>query len=305
MTPTRILLTGAAGFVGIHLTAALRQAFPAATLCPARVDITDAAAVEAEIASTKPDACIHLAAVAAIPRAEQDPDLAWRVNLLGTLYVARAVLQHVPDCVLLFASSADAYGQSLRSGLPIDETAALAPMNNYAATKAAADLALGAMAGRGLRVIRVRPFNHTGPGQSDEFVVPAFAKQVAAIAWGGAPAMLQVGDLTAERDFLDVRDVCAAYVACFRYAEALQPGAIVNIASGHPRQVGDVLMDLLALAGARPDIVQDPTRLRRSEIPRACGDATLARQLMGWAPAIPWQRTLRDVLEHWRQRLGA
>lgn len=135
------------------------------------------------------------------------------------------------------------------------------------------------------------------------FVVPAFARQVAAIAWGGAAPVLHVGNLDAERDFLDVRDVCAAYVACLRRAEAVLAEGVLNIASGEPRRLHDVLAALLALAGIQPTIEQDPARLRPSEIPRSCGDAARARRLLGWQPTIAWPQTLRGMLEHWRQRV--
>ena len=135
-------------------------------------------------ATLRPDACIHLAAVTAVADARRDPDRAWHVNLHGTLNLARAVLADAPDCHLLFASSSEIYGRSFISGRALDETAVLAPMNSYAATKAATDLALGAMANDGLRVMRLRLFNHTGPGQTDAFVVPAFARQIARIASG-------------------------------------------------------------------------------------------------------------------------
>lgn len=303
MTPRRILLTGATGFVGGHLGPALRRAFPAALLHEAAADVTDADALAAEVAALGPDACVHLAAIAAIPQAEHDPDAAWRVNLGGTLHLARAILRDAPDCVLLFASSADVYGRSMAAGLPVDESALLAPTNVYAASKAAADLALGAMAGRGLRVVRVRAFNHTGPGQSDAFVVPAFARQAAAIAWGGAAPVLRVGNLDAARDFLDVRDVCAAYVACLRHAEAVLADGILNIASGSPRHLRDVMAALLALAGIAPAIEPDPARMRPSDIPRSCGDAARGRRLLGWSPVVPWDQTLRDVLDDWRRRI--
>jgi GDP-4-dehydro-6-deoxy-D-mannose reductase len=305
MTPRRLLLTGAAGFVGAHMAPALRRAFPDASLHEAAADVTDADALAAEVAAVRPDACVHLAAIAAVPQAEQDPDAAWRVNLGGTLHLARAIQRHAPECVLLFASSADVYGRSLAAGLAVDETALLAPSNVYAASKAAADLALGAMAGRGLRVVRVRAFNHTGPGQSEAFVVPAFARQAAAIAWGGAAPVLRVGNLDAERDFLDVRDVCAAYVACLRHAEAVLDDGILNIASGAPRRLRDVMAELLALAGIAPAIEQDPARMRPSDIPRSCGDATRARRRLCWNPVVPWDQTLRDVLDYWRGRVTA
>jgi nucleoside-diphosphate-sugar epimerase len=206
--------------------------------------------------------------------------------------------------VLVHASSADIYGASFRVGRALDEGAATAPMNTYAATKAAADLALGAMAADGLRVVRLRPFNHTGPGQTESFVVPAFAAQVARIAAGRQAPVLQVGNLDAARDFLDVRDVCAAYVAAIARAETLAPGALFNIASGVPRRIGDMLDDLLRLAGVAARIETDPTRMRPSDIPTASGDATAARDTLGWAPVVAWEATLRDVLADWRERVS-
>ena len=300
--PRRILVTGSGGFVGAHLMAALAHAYPDAAMVGATADVTDREAVMGEIATAAPDAVIHLAAIAAIPAARQDPARAWHVNLHGTLHVASAVLAHAPGATLLFASTADLYGATFRSGVPIDETAMLAPLNTYAATKAAADLALGAMAAEGLRAIRMRPFNHTGPGQTDAFVVAAFAQQVARIAAGLQPPVLQVGDLSPLRDFLDVRDVCAAYALAL--AADLTPGAILNVASGQSRRIGDVLRDLLHAAGVTADIQTDPARLRPSDIPIAAGDAGRLRAL-GWAPAVPWAQTLADTLAYWRHKIVA
>ena len=164
--------------------------------------------------SASPDSCIHLAAISTIAAAQQDQDRAWQVNLHGTLSLAHAILRYAPECQLIFASTADAYGASFEPGAKLDEHAPLAPLNTYSATKAAADLALGSMARQGLRVVRLRPFNHTGPGQTAQFVVAAFARQVARIAAGRQPPVLEVGNLEPRRDFLDVRDVCAAYTAC-------------------------------------------------------------------------------------------
>jgi GDP-4-dehydro-6-deoxy-D-mannose reductase len=176
-------------------------------------------------------------------------------------------------------------------------------MNTYSATKAAADLALGAMAGEGLRVIRVRPFNHCGPGQSDAFVVAAFARQVVRIAAGLQPAVVSVGALDPLRDFLDVRDVCAAYALCLAPPTDLSPGVILNIASEVPRRIGDVLRELLTIAGVKATIQTDSGRLRQSEIPMACGDSSAARASLGWAPRIPWEQTLVDTLSDWRSRI--
>lgn len=303
--PRRILVTGARGFVGRHLLPALRDAFPGAAILIPGFDVTDRAAVTAAVAAARPEACVHLAAVAAIPAARRDPDRAWTVNLHGTLNLARALLDGAPDCTLLFPGSADAYGATFRSGFPLDEDAPLAPLNAYGATKAAAELALGAMVGDGLRVIRLRPFNHTGPGQTPDFVVPAFARQVARIAAGQQAPVLRVGALDPLRDFLDVRDICAAYAACLARAEALPAGTVLNLASGTPRRVGDVLHGLLDLAGIRAEVETDPSRLRAAEIPTATGDTGRARALLGWAPAIAWDDTLRAVLADWRERVAA
>jgi GDP-4-dehydro-6-deoxy-D-mannose reductase len=153
--------------------------------------------------------------------------------------------------------------------------------------------------------VRLRPFNHTGPGQSEAFVVAAFARQIALIAAGRQPPVLRVGSLHPARDFLDVRDVCAAYSACIRHANAIEPGTILNIASGTPRTIESVLRDLLDAAGLDVKIEQEPARLRANDIPRACGDSSRARTLLRWEPVIAWKQTMTDVLDDWHLRTGA
>ncbi len=311
MSPSRILVTGAAGFVGRHLMPLLRSALPDATLIATAaegrddcqpLDVTDPDAVTAMVKQARPDGCIHLAGVTFIPSAGSAPDLAWQVNLHGTLSLARAILAHAPACRLLFVSSAEVYGRSFRTGAPLDEEARPDPANTYAASKAAADLAIGALVADGLQAIRLRPFNHTGPGQSAAFVVAAFARQVARIEAGLQAPVMRTGALEPRRDFLDVRDVCAAYVACLR-AEGLEAGAILNLASGTPRRVGDVLGDLLALAGVEAKVEPGAGLMRRGEITVASGDASRARAALGWRPTIAWEATLRDVLDDWRIRV--
>lgn len=308
----KILVTGAGGFVGRHLLPVLAASFPDAELIgcgsgagQTALDVTDPTAVDALVARLQPDACVHLAAIAAIGDARLHPDRTWQVNLHGTLALAGAILRHAPACRLVYASSADLYGASFRAGIRLNEAALLAPLNVYGSTKAAADLALGAMAAEGLRVVRVRPFNHTGPGQSTGFVVPAFARQVMRIAAGLQPAVIKVGDLSPLRDFLDVRDVCAAYAACLRPELDILPGTILNIASGQPIRVGTVLDMLIEAAGITAEIETQGDLLRKADIPLAAGDSSAARAMLGWAPRIAWATTLRDVIEDWRGRVGS
>jgi GDP-4-dehydro-6-deoxy-D-mannose reductase len=297
----RILVTGSSGFVGRHLLPLLDASFPGVEIFTSTIDVTNRDVVSQAVRDAQPDACIHLAAISSVLAAQRDPELTWRVNLHGTLNIAQAVLEHAPGCHLLFASSAEIYGGSFREGQPLNESSLLAPLNSYAATKAAADLALGSMASEGLRVVRLRLFNHTGPGQSGAFVVPAFARQIARIEAGHQLPCIHVGALDSRRDFLDVRDVSSAYVACLRVAPELVPGTIVNIASGIPRKIGGILDELMAIAGVHPEIVVDGARLRNSEIISVSGDAARARQLLGWTPKTPWTQTLADVLADWRK----
>lgn len=300
----RILITGAGGFVGGHLMVALRHHFPGAALIISVLDVTDPDATERTVRDVAPDACVHLAGVTAVPDASRRPDAAWQVNLHGTLNLARAVLKFAPACRFLHVSTAEVYGRSFAGGMALDETAALAPMNTYAATKAAADLAIGAMVSDGLRAVRVRPFNHTGPGQSDAFVVAAFARQLALIQAGLQAPVMQVGALDPRRDFLDVRDVCAAYAACLALPDATWPsGTVLNIASGVVRGIGEVLERMCALAKLRVTLDVDKRRLRPVEIPVARGSAEAAKVVLGWSPRIAWEDTLRDTIEDWRVRV--
>ena len=227
------------------------------------------------------------------------------MNFRGIMNLAWALSWHAPVCQMLFVSSADAYGASFRSGQPAEEQTKLAPMNVYGHTKAAADFALGGMAAQGLRVVRLRAFNHTRPGQTPDFAVPAFACQIARIDAGQQSPLLEVGNLDTWRDFLDVRDVCAAYIACIANRDDLTPGTILNIASGQPRRIGDILSDLAALARVDIEIKVDATRVRPTDIRMACGNPAKAHAQLHWAPVIPWPQTLSDVLNDWRQRVAS
>lgn len=311
-TPIRVLVTGAGGFVGTWLLARLGEVLPAgATVVPVTsaaaetdavvVDIIDAAAVDDLVRTQRPTAIVHLAAISSPVEARQSAHRAWAVNFQGTMNLAESVLRHAPEARFLFAGSSEAYGASFNAaGGILDESAALNPLNVYAATKAAADLLLGQMAEDGLQAVRFRPFNHTGPGQSDRFVVPAFAAQIAAIERGEREPVMRVGNLEAKRDFLDVRDVVAAYALAIT-APSLPRGLILNLASGQPRRIGDVLDTLLGMSAARIAVVLDPALMRPSDIPLTGGSRQRAEQLLGWHPAVDWQTTLSDVLDTCRR----
>jgi GDP-4-dehydro-6-deoxy-D-mannose reductase len=315
----RILITGALGFVGPYLSQALRSVCGDVTILAtgrtagehpllgavSALDVTDLSAVRDRIRHYQPTHVVNLAGLAAPTAATSDPTAAWQVHVQGALNLAYAILDEAPRCWLLSVGSGLVYGESAKPGLPLDENALLAPVDEYAVTKAAADLALGALARRGLQSIRFRPFNHFGPGQAETFVIPAFAMQIAQIEAGLAEPVIHVGNLDAERDFLDVRDVVDAYALAVRSAEDMQaPGIILNIASGVPRRIGDILGRLLSQSRVRIEVEQDPMRLRPSDVPRMVGDADRARQKLGWTPSRSFDDTLAAVLDDCRTRSG-
>jgi GDP-4-dehydro-6-deoxy-D-mannose reductase len=321
VVPRRILVTGAAGFVGSHLMPRLRQAFPQALLLAAEhsaasacrgadavlpMDLEEPDSMADMIVRAAPDAIVHLAAQAAIGAAFADPARTWRINLLGTIALAEAALLHAPKATFLFVSSAEVYGLSYRDiEGPLDEDAPMHPANPYAASKAACDLALGEMSLRGLRVLRMRPSNHTGPGQSDGFVVAAFAHQIARIEAGLQEPVMRVGALDRWRDFLDVRDVCAAYAMALQAAPDLPAGTVFNIASGTGRRIGDILDAMLARTKVSVRIEEDAGRLRPTDVPRTVGNASRLRDQLGWKAETAWDDTLDAVLADWRGRVAA
>ena len=287
----RVLVTGAAGFVGRHLLPALSSAGHEVFACDVEVDVSDAAAVQAKVETSAPDAIVHLAAISSVAQSAREPDLTRRVNFEGTHCVLDAARRIVPSCRVLTVTSGDVYGTRDPGAEPFREDAPLRPGSPYARSKAEADVLAERFAEEGLDVVRVRAFNHTGPGQSDAFVVPSFARQVAEIACGARPAALRVGNLDSVRDFLDVGDVVAAYV---RLLDPSVEAGTYNVASGSGRRIGDLLDRLLALAQITPEIEVDPARLRPTDW--AVGDAARLRAATGWAPQIPLDDTLSRVL---------
>lgn len=322
----RSLVTGAAGFVGSHLTdlllargrevfALIQPGLPTDNLADALAgpaadrlhliagDLLDAAGMARCLAEVQPHEVYHLAALASVRQSLDDPAMTFAVNVLGTQRLLDAALAACPGARLLSVGSGEAYGESSRHGRPLTEEEPLQPVTPYGSSKAAAEQ-LGCRYGRerGLDIVRVRPFPHTGPRHATQFVFPNFARQLAEIRAGLRPPALEVGDLQVRRDLLDVRDVVAAYVLALERGER---GAVYNVCSGHGWLLREVLDLLIAAAGLQVDVAVRRERLRRQDLESLVGDPSAFEARTGWRPAIPLPRTLQDLLDYWGARLGA
>ena len=311
-----ILVTGAFGFVGKYVLDALNSSGVASShiVCNCQTepttgqfsniyvqDLTDRQGVAKMIAELRPKSVIHLAAIAEPGEAMRHRDLAWDVNFGATRYLAEAILENAPDATLIFSGSAESYGLSFNdSKSPIREDSRLAPTTVYGATKAVSDIFLGQMMRDGLNVVRFRAFNHTGPGQPPNYVVPAFAEQIAEIEKGIQPPVIRVGNLGTFRDFLDVRDVASAYVSALELKGEDLPESAINISSGIPIQIKHILRSLLDLSEQSIEIVIDPERVRPSEVPYAVGDNSLLKRTLDWQPNFTFTDTVESVLNGFR-----
>lgn len=311
-----VLVTGAFGFVGRYLLQALRDKLPVDTTIVAcgqgrpaveldnvecvSVDILSEAAVSAVFEIHKPSHVFHLAARSSVQQAHGEMAQTFRTNVSGTLMIARAMIKYTPGATMVFASTGEVYGKAFMSGAELTEDAPVFPSNPYARSKLAAEIALQDVLSPICPVIALRPLNHIGPGQDERFVTASFAAQIARIEAGLVPPVIKVGNLSAERDFLDVNDVVEAYVQTLDMGVAPTDFRLFNIASGVPRSISSVLEELRNLSTVSFDVEEDPERMRPSDIARAVCDASAFAAETGWAPQRSWESTMFDILESWR-----
>lgn len=298
----RVLVTGACGFVGKHVLADLAANHhetigidignAPADLPASRYltgNIADANFITRTIADLAPDACIHLAGIAFVGNTNVEQMMT--INLMGTVNILEGFRLIQSKARILFVSSAHVYGMRARQA-PIREDDPLRPESFYAIAKMAADrTALLYTSHYGMNVMVARPHNHIGPGQSPQFAIPAFARQVNEIRHG-APPVIKVGNLENRRDFTDVRDVAKAYRLLL---EKGQSGLAYNVASGHEVKIADMLDKLCSLAGVKPTITRDPELYRPTD-DNPVLDTSRLRVHTGWVPSYSLTQTLTDIL---------
>jgi GDP-4-dehydro-6-deoxy-D-mannose reductase len=314
----RALITGANGFAGSHLTEYLLEHTDVAPyglglgpqdhiahlkgkLIFYEGDLCDRERVKEVLAEVRPDLIFHLAAQADVGVSWKDPWATLANNIHAQLNVLQGMVDLSLSARIMVVGSDEEHGLIKADELPVKETNPLRPDNPYGVSKIGQDmLGLQYYNSYGLPVVRVRPFNHIGPRQSDQFVASAFARQIAEAELGLRQPVIHVGNLSAQRDFTDVRDVVRAYYLILAKGQA---GEVYNIGSGVPRLISDLLGTLLKWSELDIRVEQDPSRLRPSDVPVIYCDPTKLKECTGWQPTIPFEQSLCDVLEYWRGRI--
>jgi GDP-4-dehydro-6-deoxy-D-mannose reductase len=313
----RVLITGADGFVASHLIRELDREtdwkLTGLGLKPGLevdgvgieyrvVDLTDRDLLLETLEEIRPDGIFHLAAQPSVAFSWEDPWATYGVNLIGQLNLLEGLRKTGAQASVHIACSSEEYGKVPAEQMPLGEETPLNPCSHYAVSKVAQET-LGRMYHQafGWRVLITRGFNQAGPGQSPDFVVSSFARQIALIEAGRSEPVLKVGNLEARRDFTDVRDTVRAYRLVM---EKGAPGAVYNVASGTARPVSELLEMLLSFSEAAIGVERDPDRQRPSDIPVVMGDCSRLWSDTGWEPLIPLERTLLDTLDYWRARVG-
>jgi len=313
----RILITGISGFTGSHLAdyflaQGKHEIFGTIKWRSNRenirhieekinfvdCDIRDAFAMKTVLQTSKPDHIFHLAAQSYVPFSWRVPQETLQTNIIGELNLFECVRDLKMDPMIHIAGSSEEYGLVFPDELPIAEDNPLRPLSPYAVSKVAQDL-LGFQYFKsyGMRIVRTRAFNHTGPRRAEVFVTSNFSKQLIEIERGKKKPVLRVGNLDAVRDFLDVRDVARAYALAL---EKGTPGEVYNIASGKGIKIRDLLNKLVSMSKIEIEIEQDPARLRPSDVELLTGSAEKFQTATGWRPEIPFDKTLEDLMDYWR-----
>jgi GDP-4-dehydro-6-deoxy-D-mannose reductase len=293
-----VLVTGAQGFVGGFLQEHLRD-MDDEVVAP-KVDVTDFDAMASAMRDARPGAVYHLASLTHVGESWDAPAETFRVNAMGTLSVLEAARALNPTPRVLIVGSAEMYGGVRPDELPLTERSPLRPATPYAVSKVSAEyLGVQAWLGYGTPVLRVRPFNHVGPGQSSRFVVSSLARQIVIAERAGASS-LRVGNLSARRDYTDVRDVVRAYRLL---VERGTPGEVYQVCSGVDLAVRDIAERLLALSKVRLELEVDGSLVRPVDVPVLRGDPSKLESVTGWRPRIDLEATLADTLDWWRANI--
>ncbi len=319
----KILITGVTGFVGSHLAEyclSLDQQVEVIGTCRWRsrreniehfedainlyeCDLRDASSVKTLLADIQPERIFHLAAQSYVPSSWNSPGETITTNVIGQLNIFEAMRETNSTASIQIAGSSEEYGLVHPEEAPITEKNPLRPLSPYAVSKVAQDmLAYQYFQSYGLKVVRTRAFNHTGPRRGDVFVTSNFAKQIAEIEAGQRPPVIHVGDLNPKRDFTDVRDIVRAYWLSLEHCSL---GEVYNVASGKAYRIKEVLKILLDNSGQDIEVVEDPERLRPSDVPLLLGDNSRFCKATGWVPEIPFEQTAKDLLDYWRERTCA
>jgi GDP-4-dehydro-6-deoxy-D-mannose reductase len=263
-------------------------------------DIRDGHSLDNVIAETRPDYIFHLAAQSFVAMSWLAPSDTMETNVIGTIHLFEAVRKAGINPVIHVAGSSEEYGLVYPDEVPIKEENPLRPLSTYGVSKVAVDrLAYQYYKSYGLKTIVTRGFNHTGPRRGDVFVTSTFAKQIAEIEKGKEPVMY-VGNLEAKRDFTDVRDMVRAYLLAVQKCE---PGEVYNVCSGNAIKISELLDLLLSMTKKKIKVRQDPERMRPSDVEILQGDCSKFRKKTGWKPTIPFEKTIEDLLNYWRERV--